>query len=110
MIGFSDEVKARIADYYNPHCVVWVNVVASLWGVADDHDLDEPVKLTDELACRLRFKGDAIVIDRNLSWKTTRAGTHVAARFYFRDGSFREFEIPGVSCVPRDAETVEVKS
>lgn len=103
-------MKGSIAERHSPHCLVWVNVVASLWGMADDHDLDEPVKLTDEIPCRLRYRDAGAFIDRGLSWKTTRAGTHVAARFYFRDGSFYEVEIPGVSDVPRDAATVEVKS
>lgn len=101
---------SSLTTRFDPHCIVWVNVVASLWGMADDHDLDEPVKLTDELSCRLRFKGDAVVIDRSLSWKTQRPGTHCAARFYFRNGSFQEFEIPGVREVHRDAQTVEVQS
>src|ERR1035437_7226719 len=86
---------------YTPHCVGWARAVASLWGHADDHDLDEPVRLTEEAPVRLRY-GDyerRIVTDRKLTLKTVRTGTHVAIRFYFKPGKFFETEIEGVRSI-----------
>ncbi len=83
----------------NPHCAVWANAKASLWGVAKDHDLDEAVRLSDEVPVRLRYRDGfyrQIIADRELSLKLTRAGTHVAIRFYFSGGTYFESDISGI--------------
>ena len=92
----------------DPHCVVWAQVYASLWGMASDHHLDEPVRLTDEVPVRLRLKhGKWLMIDRDLNLKTYRSATHTALRLYFRNGSFTEIDLIGVPHVsPR--ETVNI--
>lgn len=113
MIKFSDEVKARVAEHHNPHCLVWVKAVASLWGVADDHDLDEPVQLTTGAPVRVRHQvrdGALLAImDRTLTMETLRSGRHAALRFTFSNGRFHEIEINGLGDIHTDCKTVEVK-
>jgi hypothetical protein len=80
-----------------PHCVGWVQATASLWGMASDHHLDEPVRLSVETPVRLRVVDPhCVTADRELSLKAERAGTHIALRFYFRDGSYHEVDLIGV--------------
>ena len=94
---------------YVPHCIGWVRATASLWGMADDHDLDEPVRLTDEVPARLRYKDDhGIAVDCKLTMRTIRTGHHVAMRFYFKNGTFFETEIDGVRSIGFNIKTVEV--
>lgn len=92
----------------DPHCRVWARATASLWGMASDHHLDEPVRLTDEVPVRVHLKrGKRPVLDRDLNLKTHRSATHTALRFYFKNGSFREIDLIGVPHVsPR--ETVNI--
>jgi hypothetical protein len=92
---------------YTPHCVGWARAVASLWGHADDHDLDEPVRLTEEVPVRLRYS-EGIVIDRKLTLKTLRAGHHAAMRFYFKGDKWIEIEIRGVHSIDATALSVEM--
>lgn len=92
---------------YTPHCTGWVRATASFWGMAADHDLDEPVRLTEEVPVRLRW-AECIVIDRKLTLKTIRTGHHAAMRFYFRNGKFLEIEIGGVRSIDATAANVEL--
>jgi hypothetical protein len=102
MIAVNQSLANAVVERCNPHCFVWVKVHASLWGMSNDHDLDEPVRLSDEVPMRLRLVGHhSYRADRELSFLTKRAGTHLAVRFYFRDGSFHETEID-VSHTSRD--------
>jgi hypothetical protein len=105
-------VTQVIITHYTPHCIGWVLAVASLWGNADDHILDEPVRLTEEALVRIRY-GDyerRIVADRKLTMKTIRTGTHVAMRFYFKSGKFFETEIDGIWSIGLNAKTIEVNA
>jgi hypothetical protein len=83
-------------DRCEPHCTAWVQATASLWGMSSSHDLDEPVCLSDEVPVRLRWDGDVTVADRPLSLTTTRAATHIAIRYYFKNGEFIEADLIGV--------------
>lgn len=111
-IAFSDEVKARIAEHYDPHCVAWVRATAALWGSADDHDLDEPVQLTEAVPVRVRFvphRGDfRAVTDRNLSLDTIRSGRHAMLRLTFKARAFLEFEIQNISAVSTADKTIGI--
>lgn len=98
-----------LITHHDPHCIVWVHAIASLWGVADDHDLDEPVALTEAAPVRMRYKGDCIIADRDISLKTLRAGHHAAMRFYFKSGRFLELEIPGVRAIGLGAAIVNLR-
>lgn len=80
----------------DPHCIAWGRATASLWGMSRDHDLDEPVRLSGEVPVRLRYNGRHLVADREFSLKVERGATHLAIRFYFKDGSFREADLLGV--------------
>jgi len=82
----------------NQHCIAWAKVTASLWGMANDHDLDEPVQLTDVINIRVRLTdGPGIVADRNITFITQRPGTHVMLRLYFKNGRFEELPLEGAS-------------
>lgn len=93
------------------HSIAWARATASLWGHASDHDLDEPVALTDEVPVRIRVVRDehAVVTDRRLSLKTKRAGTHTMLRFAFGKGTnnFFEVEVGNLGGVQHN-ETVEI--
>ena len=94
-VAFEDVV----ITHRNPHCIAWTQATASLWGMAGDHDLDEPIRLTEEVPVRLRYEDDGrdhVVTDRYLSLTTERAGTHIAIQFYFKDGKFIETDLIGV--------------
>lgn len=97
---------------HNPHCIGWVRATASLWGHDARHDLDEPVRLTEEVPVRLRYKDweGSIVADRALTLKTIRAGTHIALRFVFKSGKFFETEVSGVHAIGHGDKTVEVNA
>jgi hypothetical protein len=96
----------------DPHCIGWACATASLWGMADGHDLDEPVILTDMVPVRLRYEIEGenirIVADRTLTMKTIRAGHHAALRFYFKNGSFFETDIPGARSIGHADQKVEI--
>ena len=96
---------------HDPHCIGWACAMASLWGHDDSHDLDEAVRLTDELPVRLRYKDwdGFIVTDRELTLKTIRRGTHVGLRFYFKNGKYWETPVEGVYAIGHGAKTVSVK-
>ena len=105
--AFEDAIITR----HTPHCISWVRATASFWGMAADHDLDEPVRLTEEAPVRLRFidfVGGEIIFDRKLILKTLRSGHHAAMRFYFKNNKFLEFEIGGVRSIDATAATVEL--
>jgi hypothetical protein len=106
-VAFSQAIKDAIITRYTPHCIGWACATASFWGMANDHDLDEPVRLTEEAPVRLRY-GDGITIDRKLTLKTLRSGHHAAMRFYFKNGKFLEIEIGGVHSIDATAATVEL--
>jgi hypothetical protein len=108
MIALSPEVKALITERANPHCIVWVHAMAGLWGISHTHDLDEPVPLSEAVPVRLRYAGEQIITDRALSMKTTQAGHHTALRFMFKDGTFFEVEVPGVSVITGLDRTAEI--
>lgn len=100
-VALSQAFKDATIEYRNPHCVGWVRATASLWGMASDHDLDEPVIMTNLVPVRLRYAnsgrdGNSIVTDRALSLTSERAGTHIAIRFYFRNGKFIETDLIGI--------------
>jgi hypothetical protein len=92
----------------DPHCIVWVRCQASIWGHAEDHDLDEPVPLTDEVPLRLRYKDARIIGDRQISMKVRRSGTNTLLRCRFKDGSFIEVETNGVTIIPASATWADV--
>lgn len=107
MIHFNTALVTR----HDPRCIAWVRATASLWGAADDHDLDEPVRLTEEVPVRLRYKdGRHIVMARAVSMKTIRSGRYAAIRFYFESGKFFETEVSGVARILPGDITVEVKA
>lgn len=94
-----DKMVEMIVNRPDPHCIVWARAMASVWGVARDHDLDEPVILTEMVPVRLRRVEDGygyIEMDRKLSLKATRGGEHIAMRFYFKGGKFFETEVGNV--------------
>jgi hypothetical protein len=94
---------------YNSHCVCWARATASLWGMADDHDLDEPVRLTEIENIRLRFLDNFhIITDRAISLKTIRPGRHAALRFTFENDKFFEVMVSGVTAIMPTDKTVEV--
>ncbi len=106
-------MKDAIITRHEPHCIVWVRATASVWGNAPDHDLDEPVALTEAAPVRIRYvfepgRGD-LIIDRALRLKALRAGTGAAMRFTFANGTFFEMEIPGVRAVASADHTIEVR-
>jgi hypothetical protein len=74
--------------------------------MAADHDLDEPVRLTEEVPVRLRLVGGEIILDRKLSLKVLRSGRHAAVRFYFKGDKWVEIEIGGVHSIDATAATV----
>lgn len=90
-------VTARISGP-QPHCVAWMRATASLWGNVDGHDLDEPVRLSEEHPARLRYRtAREIVCDRALALRAERAGTSIMLRFRFRSGEFFETPILGIA-------------
>jgi hypothetical protein len=110
-VELSQAVREAVITRYAPHCIGWARATASLWGVADDHDLDEPVILTNEVPVRVRYDASGtryLVRDRALTLKTIRAGHHAALRLYFKDGKFFETEIIGVQEIGRTVETIEI--
>ena len=107
-IAFSPEVRAKITERFDPHCLVWAHAMAGLWGVSRTHDLDEPVPLSEAVPVRLRYDGNLVISDRKLTLKTTRAGHYVALRFMFRNGLFFEVEVNGVRAVTEQDRTVEI--
>jgi hypothetical protein len=113
-IALSPELREVMIRRHQPHCIGWVRASASLWGMADDHDLDEPVRLTEEAPVRMRYQAQnlstRIITDRALSLKTIRCGHHVAMRLYLKNGKFFEVELSGLSQIGHDAEVVEVSA
>ena len=107
-IALSQAARDALITRYNPHCIGWACATASLWGIARDHDLDEPVILTDMVPVRLRYENEHIITDRALTLKTVRAGHHAAMRFYFKNGRFWETEIVNLHSIGLDAKTVEI--
>lgn len=96
---------------HDPHCRLWAVALASFWGMSDDHDLDEPVKLTTHARVRVRYDDNFhVVVDRQFTLKALRPGHHAAMRFYFRSGKFYETEIIGTKQIARNVETVEVNA
>ncbi len=83
----------------DPHAIGWARATASLWGISKYHGLDEPVRLSNEVPVRLRYKNrrGQMITDRILDLKTFRTGTHVAMRMYFKNGTFTEIDIVGIS-------------
>lgn len=92
----------------DPKCIGWAQAQASLWGHASDHDLDEPVRLSERMYLRVRWRDDELLLDRDLTLKTTRAGTHAALRFEFVTGKFFEVNVEGISAVALLDRTVEI--
>jgi hypothetical protein len=88
-------VRNAVIESLDPHCVAWGRATASLWGMSREHDLDIPVRLSDEVPVRLRYKGRHLVTDRDFSLKVERSASaaHAAVRFYFKDGTFREADL-----------------
>lgn len=115
----SDLVKIRQFKITgpDPHCRLKIKANASLWGNAADHDLDEPVCLSDVVPVRLTYKsngpgdfgGGDLSVGHELTFKTMRAGTHVGLRFYFSKGRFFETNIDGVSVIGRGDNEVKVR-
>lgn len=94
---------------HDAHCIAWATATAAMWGVAEDHDLDEPVRLTDEVPVRIRWiEMRGIVTDRHLSMKVTRKGRNAMLRFQTGPGKFFETELPGVGTLSSVIKTVEV--
>lgn len=95
---------------HNPHCLGWCLATVAVWGHDSNHDLDEPVRLTDEVPVRLRYAEweGRIVTDRKLAMRSFRAGTHCALRFYFKNGRYFEQIVEGLYSLPLNARTVEV--
>jgi len=112
MLAYGRAFENVIITRHTPHCIGWALATASLWGVADDHDLDEPIILTEMVPVRLRYEIEGanshIVADRTLTMKTIRAGHHAALRFYFKNGSFFETEVPGVRSIGHADQKVEI--
>jgi hypothetical protein len=101
-------MKAEVTEKINPHCTVWARSRASLWGMSSNHHLDEPVRLTEEVAVRVRrAPGGKIETDRPLSLKTIRSATHISVRFYFRPNKFLDLDLIGVPSVS-PTETINV--
>lgn len=102
-------VKEVVVKRPNPHCIGWARATASLWGMSSRHDLDEPVLISDRVPVRLSYDGRHYTTDRELTLKAEYAGfySHIAIRFYFEDGSFREAELAGVPAMSA-GETVAI--
>jgi hypothetical protein len=107
-ITLTPEVKAKIIERAEPHCIAWINATASLWGNVKWHDLDEPMPLTNEVPVRLRYVGHRVITDNPFTLKVTQAGHHVALRFKFKSGYFFEVDVPGISEVSALDQTTEV--
>lgn len=106
MIHFNTETRITMDD---PHCVVWATATASLWGHANDHDLDEPVRLSEEQPVRIRpLPGGRVLTDRPLVLKAIRAGSNGAIRFKFGGGKFFEVEIAFDARSVRLSDTVRI--
>ena len=77
-----------LVGLHEPHCIAWAQAEASLWGINKDHDLDEPIRLSETIPCRLRYANHhgLIVIDRSLAWRDLKCGRDVQVRFYFKSG------------------------
>jgi hypothetical protein len=101
-------MRGAINARHDPRCRVWAVATASLWGIADDHDLDEPVQLTEAAPVRVGFNGLRIITDRVLSLEVVRAGHHAMLRLYFRPDKFHEIDVSGVTAVLSSDKTVEV--
>lgn len=83
----------------NTHSIAWIRATASCWGFTTDDDLDDRVCLTETAPVRVRIDTNnclAILIDRDLSLKTLRAGTHTQLRLEFKPGQFFEIAINGL--------------
>lgn len=92
-----------------PHSIAWVVATASLWGHANDHDLDEPVRLSEEQPVRIRpLPGGRVLTDRPLVLKAIRAGSNGAIRFKFGGGKFFEVEIAFDARSVRLSDTVRI--
>ena len=78
-VAVSQAIKNVFVERCDPHCIAWIRATASLWGMSSEHDLDEPVQLSDEMPLRVRWAtvGDSLEIipDRDVSLKATRNGT-----------------------------------
>jgi hypothetical protein len=96
LCGVGDTLDA-IIERPDPHCVAWACASASLWGMSPDHDLDEPVRLSDYVPVRVRLIGRKVLVDRELSLRATRTGTALAVRLSFKDGSFKEADLVDVN-------------
>ena len=95
--AINQALKNVIVGRCDQHCIAWARAEASLWGMSSSHDLDEPVKLSAPVSVRLRYIEPChIIADRELKFKSERAGTHIAVRFYFKDGTFHEVDLIGV--------------
>lgn len=105
MIHFNTETRITMDD---PHCVVWATATASLWGHANDHDLDEPIRLTNEVPVRIRPHRESVVTDRPLWLKTSRPGHHASLRFDLGRGRFFEVDVHYDARTLRLGQTVEM--
>ena len=83
----------------DPHCIGWVRASAALYGMSRDHDLDEPVLLSEPVFCRVRLGEMSVIADREIVLKAWCTGHHVALRFTFKDGSFYEVESGEISSI-----------
>ena len=96
-VAVSQAIKNVFVERCDPHCIAWIRATASLWGMSSEHDLDEPVQLSDEMPLRVRWAtvGDSLEIipDRDVSLKATRNGTHSAFRINVRGRMLVEIEI-----------------
>ena len=89
-------LKDAFVERCDTHCIGWAQATASLWGMASDHCLDEPVRLSDHRPVRVRLDERHVIADRAITLKALRAATHIALRIYFKDGSFHEIDLIGV--------------
>lgn len=109
-IKLSREALDAMVTRHNPHCIAWCLATVSLWGNDKSHDLDEPVRMTEEVPVRVRYADweGRIITDRNLTMKTVRHGTHCALRFYFKNGKYFEQTVADLHSLPPNAATVKV--
>lgn len=80
-------------DTPDPHCIVWARATAALWGIALDHDLDEPVLLSAAEPCRIQLGELYVVADREVRLLALRSGHHLSLRFTLSKGKFVEIDL-----------------
>jgi hypothetical protein len=94
---------------HEAHCIAWATATAAMWGIAEDHDLDEPVRLTKEVPVRIRWvDARRVIIDRAMSLHVTRTGRNAMLRLTSSNGKFFETEVRHVAIITAADRTVEI--